>query len=59
MWRTNLAAVGATSALVSLLINIPIGFSVNVMVGKYCGAKRENNIEETVHTVVLIAVSSE
>lgn len=53
-----LAAVGSTSALINLLVNLFIGLSVgvNVMVAKYYGARREKDIQETVHTAVLTAV---
>lgn len=53
-----LAAVGSTSALINLLVNLFIGLSVgvNVMVAKYYGAKREQDIQDTVHTAVLTAV---
>ena len=53
-----LAAVGSTSALINLLVNLFIGLSVgvNVMVGKYYGARRDKEIEETVHTAVLTAL---
>lgn len=53
-----LAAVGSTSALINLLVNLFIGLSVgvNVMVAKYYGARRDADIQETVHTAVLTAV---
>lgn len=53
-----LAAVGSTGALINLLVNLFIGLSVgvNVMVAKYYGAKREQDIHDTVHTAVLVAV---
>lgn len=53
-----LAAVGSTSALINLLVNLFIGLSVgvNVMVAKYYGAKREQDIQDTVHTAVLTAI---
>lgn len=53
-----LAAVGSTSSLINLLVNLFIGLSVgvNVMVAKYYGAKKERDIQETVHTAVLVAV---
>lgn len=53
-----LAAVGSTSALINLLVNLFIGFSVgvNVMIARYFGARREKDIQETVHTSILAAV---
>ena len=55
-----LAAVGSTSALINLLVNLFIGLSVgvNVMVAKYYGARRDKDIEETVHTAVLTALAA-
>lgn len=55
-----LAAVGSTSALINLLVNLFIGLSVgvNVMVAKYYGARREQDIAETVHTAVLTAIAA-
>ena len=53
-----LAAVGATSALINLLVNLFIGLSVgvNVMIAKYYGAGKEQEISETVHTAVLVGI---
>lgn len=48
----SLAAVGSTGALINLLINVFIGLSVgvNVLVAQYYGAKRDQDVNETVHT---------
>ena len=45
-----LAAVGSTSALINLLVNVFIGLSVgtNVLIAQYYGAKDRKNISETV-----------
>lgn len=53
-----LAAVGATSTLINLLVNLFIGLSVgvNVQIARFCGAGKEKDIEETVHTAVLTSV---
>ena len=53
-----LAAVGSTSSLISLLINLFIGISVgaNVMAARYYGAKRTVDLQETVHTAVCMAL---
>ncbi|MCR4778644.1 MAG: MATE family efflux transporter [Lachnospiraceae bacterium] len=55
-----LAAVGATGALVNLIINIFLGLSVgtNVMVARYFGAKNDTAVSETVHTAVLTSLIS-
>lgn len=53
-----LAAVGSTSALINLFVNVFIGFSIgaNVMVAQYFGAKDEKNVQETVHTSILLGL---
>lgn len=55
---TALAAVGSTGSLINLLVNVFIGLSVgtNVLVGQYYGAKREQDVSETIHTAVLISL---
>ncbi len=56
----SLAAVGSTSALINLLINVFIGLSVgvNVLVARYYGARKEQDVKETVHTAVAISLLS-
>lgn len=53
-----LAAVGSTSSLINLLVNVFIGLSVgtNVLVANYYGAKKEEQVSETVHTSVLTSL---
>lgn len=55
--ETALAAVGSTGALINLLINAFTGLSVgaNVLVSNYIGARSEKDVQETVHTAVLVA----
>ena len=55
-----LAAVGSTSSLINLLINVFVGLSVgvNVLVAKYYGGLREKDMSETVHTAVLTSLLS-
>lgn len=55
-----LAAVGATSALINLLINVFIGLSIgsNVLIARYYGAKNEVATEETLHTSILLSLLS-
>lgn len=55
-----LAAVGSTSSLINLLINIFMGFSVgvNVLVARYYGAHDEKNISDTVHTAIMTSILS-
>ena len=56
----SLAAVGSTSALINLLVNVFIGLSVgvNVLVAQYYGAKKEKDLKETIHTSMLLSVLS-
>ena len=56
----SLAAVGSTGALINLIVNLFIGLSVgtNVLVAQYYGAKREQDVNETVHTAVAISLLS-
>ena len=55
-----LAAVGSTSSLINLLVNIFIGLSVgtNVLVARYFGASQKKELSEMVHTSVLTALVS-
>ncbi len=54
----SLAAVGSTSALINLLINVFIGLSVgaNVLVAQYFGAGKDQEVSDTVHTAVTISL---
>ncbi len=53
----SLAAVGSTSSLINLLINMFIGLSVgaNVVVAQYYGAQKVRELEDSVHTSMIIA----
>ncbi len=53
-----LAAVGSTGALINLLVNLFIGLSIgaNVLAAKFYGAGDTENVQETVHTSILMAV---
>lgn len=53
----SLAAVGSTSSLINLLINVFIGLSVgtNVLVARYFGGQQKRDLEETVHTAMVMA----
>lgn len=55
----SLAAVGSTSSLINLLINVFMGLSVgvNVMVARYYGAQSPKDLEETIHTAMVVAVA--
>lgn len=53
-----LAAVGSTSSLINLLVNLFMGLSVgaNILVSRYYGAGKEADIQDTVHTSLTFAV---
>lgn len=54
------AAVGSTTSLINLIVNLFIGLSVgaNVMVANYFGAKQFRDLSETIHTAITISVIS-
>lgn len=56
----SLAAVGSTSSLINLLVNIFIGLSVgaNVLVARFYGAGKQKELSEMVHTAVLTSLIS-
>ncbi|MDY5015162.1 MAG: MATE family efflux transporter [Eubacteriales bacterium] len=55
---TSLAAVGSTGALVNLLVNLFVGLSVgaSVITAQYFGARRDEDVSETVHTAMLLGL---
>lgn len=56
----SLAAVGSTSSLVNLLVNLFMGLSIgtNVLVARFYGARRERDLSETIHTSIAISIVS-
>lgn len=56
----SLAAVGSTTALINLLVNIFLGLSVgvNVLVAQYYGAKKDEDVNETIHTAIAVSLVS-
>ncbi len=55
--KDSMAAVGATSALINLLVNLFIGLSIgtNVLAARFFGSHKDRDMEETVHTSMLVA----
>lgn len=55
-----LAAVGANTSVISLMVNLFVGISVgsNVVIANYIGQKAENRIKGAVHTSIMVAVLS-
>ena len=56
----SMAAVGSTSSLINLIVNIFIGLSVgtNVLAARYYGANKEKELNEIVHTAITTAIIS-
>lgn len=56
----SLAAVGSNGPLINLLTNFFLGLSIgaNVLVARYCGAKKDKDVADTVHTAMLLSVFS-
>ncbi|MCM1569537.1 MAG: MATE family efflux transporter [Roseburia sp.] len=55
-----LAAVGSTSSLINLIVNVFIGLSVgaNVLTARYYGARQKNELQDMVHTAIATSVIS-
>lgn len=58
--KEALGAVGSTSSLTNLIVNIFMGLSVgtNVMVARFYGSKNDKDVSDTVHTSILISIIS-
>ena len=56
--ENSLAAVGSTSSLINLLVNLFVGLAIgaNVLTARYHGAKQEKDLSETVHTTVALSL---
>lgn len=55
-----LAAVGSTSSLINLIVNVFMGLSIgaSVVVSQYYGAGKKKDVSETVHTSIAVSVIS-
>lgn len=53
-----MGAVGCTSSLINLMINLFIGLSAgtNVLVARFYGADQKEDLKETVHTAIAVSV---
>ena len=58
--ENSLAAVGSTGALINLMVNLFVGLSVgtNVVTAHFFGAGRKSEVEQSVHTAVLVSLYS-
>ena len=56
--ENSLAAVGSTSSLINLLVNLFVGLAIgsNVLTARYYGARKDSDVSETVHTSVAISI---
>ena len=56
--KTAIGAIGSTSSLISLTVNLFMGLSVgtNVTCAKYYGAKNNEKISKVVHTSILLSL---
>lgn len=56
----SLAAVGSTGSLINLLVNLFSGLSIgtNVVVARYFGARKTDDLRKAVHTAMLLSVLS-
>ncbi len=56
--KTALAAVGATSSLISLIVNTFMGLSLGsgVIVAQHMGGHRDEDVRQTVHTSIAISL---
>ena len=56
--NNSLAAVGSTGSLINLLVNLFLGLSIgtNVVAANYYGARRSKELQETVHTSILVSL---
>ena len=56
----SLAAVGSTSSLINLLVNLFMGLSVgaNILAAKHYGGKDDKALHETVHTAMALSLVS-
>jgi len=56
----SLAAVGSTTSLINLLVNLFMGLSVgaNILAARFYGADDQESLRQTVHTAVLLSLIS-
>lgn len=56
--KDAMAAVGSNAPLISLLINLFVGISIgaNVIIARYTGQKRFEDVSNAVHTSIIVAI---
>ncbi len=57
--KESMAAVGSTTSLINLLVNFFVGLSVgtNVLTARYYGGQKGKELNETVHTAMVLALA--
>jgi putative MATE family efflux protein len=58
--QAAVAAVGATTPMINLIVNVFIGLSVgvNVCIGTYCGARRDEDVRRATGSAMMLGVGS-
>lgn len=58
--KESLAAVGSTTPIVSLMVNLFIGLSIgtNVITARYIGEKNDAAVKRSIHTSVALSIAS-
>ena len=58
--KQAMAAVGANSSVINIMINLFVGVSLgaNIVISRYTGKKDQEQVEKAVHTALLVAVLS-
>lgn len=58
--KESLAAVGSTTSLINLVTNLFIGLSIgaNVVIANFLGAEKKEEIHDTLHTAITLALGS-
>ncbi len=56
----SLAAVGSNTSLINLMVNLFVGLSIgaNVLTARYFGAQKDKELNETLHTSILLSLVS-
>jgi len=54
----SMAAVGSTSAIINLLVNVFMGLSIggNILAARYYGSREQEKLRRTVHTAMLLSL---
>lgn len=55
----SLAAVGANSSLINLMVNLFVGLSIgaNIVTARYYGARKQEELSRTIHTTMALSIA--